>query len=61
MHAVFDVMRRPTGRVFEQSNAANRAIIAKIKPVLRPFGDIDQITTLDLDSEDGSIRGYALC
>src|SRR5215471_9263262 len=50
------VMRRPAGRILEESDRANSALAAQIEPVARSARDADQVPGPNLDRENASIR-----
>lgn len=54
VNTILDVFRCPTAGVFKQSDAANRAIAAQVKPMLGPARNVDQITTLHVNGKDGA-------
>jgi len=52
VHTAAGVVGRPAGLVLEQTNRANAAVSAKIKPVQRPARYADQVAGLDLNRHD---------
>ena len=48
---LFHVVWCPAGHVFEQPNAADAFVGAKIEPVMRSFGNAEQIARLDGHAE----------
>ncbi|MFM2014019.1 MAG: hypothetical protein RLZZ396_2803, partial [Planctomycetota bacterium] len=49
MDTLVDVMRGPARYVLEESDAADAAIIAEIKPMLHPAWDVDHVAAFDRD------------
>ena len=49
-------MRRPAGRILEQTNRANATVRTEIEPVMRAAGHANQIAGLDLNREDRPLR-----
>src|ERR1700733_12990053 len=48
-------MGRPTRRVLEQANRADRAIVAEIEPMLRATRHVDQIAGFQFDAENRTV------
>ena len=54
MNAFIDIVRRPTGFIFEQTNATDAFVTTKVEPVPGALGYIDQITGSNGDAENRS-------
>ncbi len=57
---LFDVVRRPTGRVLEKSYAAYVPVVAKIKPMLHPLRNVDHVATLNGYAKNRSTLGMKM-
>src|SRR5262249_940710 len=54
VNAAISVTRRPTGGVLKQANGANAPISAEVKPMTIAGRHSDQVSSFDLDRDNGA-------
>src|SRR5215207_5243013 len=56
IHSAARVLRRPAGRVLEQTDGADPPVRTEVEPMVRAFRHANEIAGFDLDGEHRTLR-----